>query len=113
MYSAAMSSPLEGVLRPSSASEAMNDKCPRKESDDTRSRTVRTSGVMVYCCGAACCALRQQTAIHSTRPQRIKRAGEKAAVPGFISEVIRHLLVVVSQTIGQTLDRISLSSRTG
>src|SRR5579862_9709705 len=45
MYSAAISSPREGVSRPSSRSEARNETCPRREPAEMWLVTIRISGV--------------------------------------------------------------------
>src|SRR5579864_1938463 len=43
MYSAATSSPRDGVLRPSSRSDAMNERCPRSEFAEMCRTTARSA----------------------------------------------------------------------
>src|SRR5262245_37353933 len=88
MYSAAMSSPREGVLRPSRASAAMNDRCPRSESPEMRSSIAPISGVILNA-GFTCCALRQHAAMPTTKTERRKPRTEIARFRGFKSTLIR------------------------
>src|SRR5437588_2429761 len=54
MYSAAMSNPREGVLRPSSRSEERKERWPRIESALMRSSAARHSaGKVAFCAGAS------------------------------------------------------------
>src|SRR5437763_245953 len=67
MYSAARSSPREGVPRPSSRSEARNDRFPRMEFAEIWSRAALRSGLIVAFQGSAGAA-----AIHAARTKKSK-----------------------------------------
>src|SRR5262249_46829389 len=91
MYSAAISRPRDGVLRPSSRSDAMKERWPRSESSEMRSSAAwisrRTAGAFLRSCalpwrlpgcGAAClrccdnpCGARQATTIAMIKKLRV------------------------------------------
>src|SRR5579864_239116 len=61
MYSAARSRPREGVPRPSSRSEAINERCPRSESAETWSSAAWICGASGACPAVKTQAIRKKT----------------------------------------------------
>src|SRR5688500_12997122 len=76
MYSAAMSKPREGVRRPSSASDAINERRPLRLSALTRSMADRSRGETEGCCAKAS-AEKQTTRASAPHARRRPRVGKE------------------------------------
>src|SRR5215218_8114484 len=87
MYSAAMSRPLEGVMRPSSASDAMNERWPRMSSALTCSSAARqragTSAFRAGVCASAEAVSRSASAAHA---KRLGAGRARLRLRGFIKD---------------------------
>src|ERR1700732_2272567 len=84
MYSAARSSPRQGVPRPSSRSDAMKERCPRSESAEMRSSTARVCGSSGGCGTGLRCAISNPA--HKTKTGILAR-------PLFTNDLMRQVPV--------------------